>query len=168
MRRLGVCLTVLTAMATACVGGQPPRGGPGTPSPTPPRGGPGTPSPTPARLDLATLLRSARDAGITVRRVTPISEPFFAGRGHTLSLNGTGPIEVFEYASAEAAAAEAARVAADGYSTRGGPGEPAAQIEWIAPPHFFRRGSVMVVYLGSDTAVLAWLRGTLGRQFAGV
>jgi hypothetical protein len=74
---------------------------------------------------------------------------------------------VFEYPSPETARSDAARVAPDGYSIGPGGTLPAAQIEWVAPPHFFRRGRIIAVYLGSDQKVLDWLQGVFGEQFAG-
>ena len=41
------------------------------------------------------------------------------------------------------------------------------RISWIAPPHFFRKERVIVLYLGTDAKVLAVLTELLGAQFAG-
>lgn len=38
---------------------------------------------------------------------------------------------------------------------------------WIAPPHFFRRRNLIVLYLGSDETTLLKLRGMLGDEFVG-
>jgi hypothetical protein len=40
-------------------------------------------------------------------------------------------------------------------------------VDWVAPPHFFLKGRVLVLYVGSDPAVLAALRAVLGAQVAG-
>ncbi|HEV2107022.1 MAG TPA: hypothetical protein VGR16_02025 [Thermomicrobiales bacterium] len=40
-------------------------------------------------------------------------------------------------------------------------------MEWVAPPHFFRQGAVIVLYVGEDPAVLDLLEELLGAQFAG-
>ena len=40
-------------------------------------------------------------------------------------------------------------------------------ITWIAPPHFFRKDRLIVIYLGADPAVLMILTDALGPQFAG-
>ena len=47
-------------------------------------------------------------------------------------------------------------------------GSPAnAQVTWLGDPHFFRRGRLTVIYVGSDPATLSMLERELGAQFAG-
>jgi hypothetical protein len=48
-----------------------------------------------------------------------------------------------------------------------GQGLPSVQVEWVSPPHCFRAGRIMAVYLGSSPRALAWLQGLFGEQFAG-
>ncbi len=43
-----------------------------------------------------------------------------------------------------------------------------AIIDWVAKPHFFRCGSAIALYLGSDEAVLMALQGQCGAAFAPV
>jgi hypothetical protein len=38
---------------------------------------------------------------------------------------------------------------------------------WIAPPHFFKSGRLIVLYIGEAPAVLEALADTLGPQFPG-
>ena len=38
---------------------------------------------------------------------------------------------------------------------------------WMATPHFFKSGKLIVLYLGDDVAVMTLLTGLLGPQFAG-
>ncbi len=42
-----------------------------------------------------------------------------------------------------------------------------AWFTWVAPPHFFQEGRVLVLYAGADQTVLAALTELLGPQFAG-
>jgi hypothetical protein len=37
----------------------------------------------------------------------------------------------------------------------------------MAPPHFFKRGRLLVLYLGTDRQILKILHAALGKQFAG-
>lgn len=39
--------------------------------------------------------------------------------------------------------------------------------DWIAPPHWFKCRSALVLYLGSDTSVLGYLSEYCGNEFAG-
>jgi len=40
-------------------------------------------------------------------------------------------------------------------------------VTWMAPPHFFKSGQMLVIYVGDDAAVLDPLKVVLGEQFAG-
>jgi hypothetical protein len=48
-----------------------------------------------------------------------------------------------------------------------GGGTATTIVDWVAPPHFFLKGRVLVLYVGSDPAVQKLLAGVLGPQFAG-
>jgi hypothetical protein len=67
------------------------------------------------------------------------------------------PLQVFEFANAATAAAETRRVG-DGATT---------SAAWIAPPHFYHRGRLIVLYVGSDQSMLDVLTAVLGLPFAG-
>lgn len=70
-------------------------------------------------------------------------------------------MQVFEYADEEAATAEAELVAPDGGSVG------TTMITWVATPHFFRQGRLIVLYIGDGEAALEALEAALGPQFAG-
>jgi hypothetical protein len=38
---------------------------------------------------------------------------------------------------------------------------------WMATPHFFKSGSLLVLYVGDDAEILDLLKDSLGDQFAG-
>lgn len=113
-----------------------------------------------APTDAASLLRALRAAGARVGPREALEQPFIAARGFLVPVEGEG-VQVFEYPDAAAAAAEAARVSPDG--TQVGLSRPL----WAAPPHFFRNGRVLVLYVGEDARVLRRLQAVLGPQFAG-
>jgi hypothetical protein len=77
------------------------------------------------------------------------------------ALNGPADLELFEYASAVDAQADAHQIRADGSGTA------TTIVDWVAPPHFFLKGRVLVIYVGNDSAVVNLLRRLLGPQFAG-
>ena len=80
--------------------------------------------------------------------------------GRILKVNGA-EVQVFEYKSAEAMEADSALVAPDGSSVG------ASMMMWMAAPHFFKSGNVLVLYVGDDAAILNLLKDALGDQFAG-
>lgn len=97
---------------------------------------------------------------VAVKPGGEVEQPFFDVRGRIIGLEG-GDIQVFEYPDAAAAEAQAATVSPDGYSVGN------TQIGWIEPPHFYRSGKIIVIYIGSDEGTLALLEDVLGPQFAG-
>jgi hypothetical protein len=42
-----------------------------------------------------------------------------------------------------------------------------SMISWIDTPHFYKAGNILVLYVGSDEAILGLLEKVLGPQFAG-
>ncbi|MBW8017958.1 MAG: hypothetical protein FVQ82_17445 [Planctomycetes bacterium] len=74
---------------------------------------------------------------------------------------GDESIQVFEYTDETAMQTDADQVAEDGSSV--GTSMPF----WVAAPHFFKSGRVLVLYVGEDAQVLAALEAAMGEQFAG-
>ena len=67
--------------------------------------------------------------------------------------------------SPAAADAEAALISPDGYSIR--TATKGAEVGWIAPPHFYKAGKLIVLYVGESEVVTVVLERVLGPQFAG-
>lgn len=110
--------------------------------------------------DLAGLINSLRARGVTVGRAGEVSQPFFSVRGRIITVSGED-VQVFEYRSAAAARREARRV------EKTGKGTGTSMVTWIAPPHFYRSGKLIVLYVGKNGDVMKALEAVLGRQFAG-
>ncbi len=109
-------------------------------------------------LDLANRLRSAgANAKLTTKRVR---QPFFSIPGRIVSINDES-VQVFKFTSASAAEGAAKRVAPDGMTI--GTSKPS----WMATPHFFKRGKLIVLYVGVNESILRMLSASLGGQFAG-
>lgn len=86
--------------------------------------------------------------------------PPFEPMGKELSVNGSA-IQLFEFPGSTETAAVAATIAPDG--SRIG----STEMNWEAPPHFFRTDRVIVLYLGSDSTTVRALTTAIGPQFAG-
>jgi hypothetical protein len=110
--------------------------------------------------DKATLVDALQDAGATVEEGEPIAQAFFTPEGSILKVNGAD-VQVFEYESAESMEEEASQVMPDGGSIG------TSMVAWMDTPHFYQAGKVIVLYVGSDEAVLRLLEKALGPQFAG-
>ena len=110
--------------------------------------------------DLDTLADALKAQGLNVERAGDVSQPFFSVEGRALTVNGEN-VQVFRYGTAEAAAKEATQVSPDGSSVG------TSMMTWMAPPHFFRKDNLIVLYVGSNGELLRALQSVLGVQFAG-
>ena len=110
--------------------------------------------------DHVSFVDSLRAQGLIVEPAGPIAQPFFPQPGQILNVNGQD-VQVFEFGDPGLAEGEAEKISPDG-STVGG-----SKISWIATPHFFNKGKVIVLYLGTNQTLLDSLNALLGPQFAG-
>ena len=110
--------------------------------------------------DQTSLIDALRAGGATVELGDTVEQAFFTAAGQILKVNGKD-VQVFEYESAEKMEADAAQVAPDGGSIG------TSMVTWVEPPHFFKSGRVLVLYVGEDKAVIDLLKGALGEQFSG-
>jgi len=116
--------------------------------------------------DQVSLIDALRKS-VTVDISGTVAQPFLHPQsGTTVRLSGTAlaapaDVQLFEYASATDAQADAHQIRADGSGTA------TTIVDWVAPPHFFLKGRVLVIYAGNDSAVVSLLRNLLGAQFAG-
>jgi len=110
--------------------------------------------------DYASLIDNLHAAGIIVKPGGEVVQPFFSVQGKIIKVHGEDA-QVFQYAHETETDAQSAQVSPDG-STVG-----TTKIHWIGPPHFFKRGKLLVLYVGDNNKVLKALESALGRQFAG-
>jgi hypothetical protein len=118
------------------------------------------PSDSLTRSRLTQELRS-QGVGVAESGVQPAAAfPFFSTQAFALTLNGDN-VHVFEYATRALAATDASKVAPAG-SPIG-----TTQVTWVSPPRFYSRDTLIVLYVGRETAVIRALEGVLGPPFAG-
>lgn len=119
--------------------------------------------------DYSALLRYLRDSSASIAEEGQIQEPFFDIEGRRVSVNES-TIEVYEYANAEAMESEASWVSSDGFSIRKekeGDIWEVCCVDWIASPHFYKAGRIIVIYIGDNNSIVNLLENALGKQFAG-
>lgn len=107
------------------------------------------------------LLVYLETEGHTVVAGPSMHEPIFGVTGTQLNIDGRGDIQVFQFASEDAAENATSDISDDG-STVG-----TSQVEWVSEPHFFQDGNLVVLYVGTDDIMLNTLEGALGAQIAG-
>ncbi len=106
------------------------------------------------------LAKRLRARGLQVEYANAIEQPFFAAPGTVYTVEGAD-LQIFVYSTESAAAADASRIAPSGRSVG------TSAVGWIAPPHIFRKGPMIVIYLGSDSRIRGELAAALGNQIAG-
>ena len=106
------------------------------------------------------LIDNLRAASATVEPKGEVSQAFFSVKGQVMSVNG-GEVQVFEYVDESATEADAALISPDGGSIG------TSMVTWVAAPHFYKIGKLIVLYVGNDSAVMKVLESVLGPQFAG-
>ena len=110
--------------------------------------------------DYVSLIDNLRATGANVEPSGKISQPFFFVEGQVISINGV-EVQVFEYADIAVADAEANLVSHDGSSIG------TSMVNWVATPHFYKTGKLIVLYVGDNMTVISTLETVLGPQFAG-
>jgi hypothetical protein len=112
--------------------------------------------------DYASLEAALVGGGATVApdgEIVP-EDSVFPVRTRIITVNEES-LQVFEFDDPAAAEAAAATVAASGVIVG------TATYDWLATPHFYRSGNLIVLYVGDDAATQALLADTLGEEFAG-
>ena len=110
--------------------------------------------------DYVSLIDHLRAVSATVVPTGTVAQPFFSVTGQIITVNGE-QVQVYEYANDDGANTDAARISPDG-GTIGN-----SMVDGIAPPHFYKKSKLIVLYIGSNTAIMHFLETTLGPQFAG-
>ncbi len=111
-------------------------------------------------VDLDTLVDQLEATGATVEMTGTVSQPFFTPEGQVITINGQD-VQVFEYENEAAAKVEAGLVSADGSSVG------TSMMSWMATPHFYNSGKLIVLYVGDHNDTIELLAGILGPQIAG-
>jgi hypothetical protein len=138
-----VALGLAAWLVVACASGQ---------TPTPSDGGPaGTYDEFVAAVGLA---------GATAEPARTVSQAFFGPEGQVVSINGQD-VQVFEFPGEQEVNAAVQSISQDGSSIG------TSMVTWVAAPHFYKGGRLIVLYVGEDGAVIEVLDQVLGPQFAG-
>jgi hypothetical protein len=117
-------------------------------------------------VDSASLVDALDACGVSIEAVGNVEQPFLQPESGTVlrltggELSQPVDVQVFEYRDAESAAADAAQIGPEGHP-------PTMMISWLATPHFFLSGQLIVLYVGEDQAVVDLLITLLGPPFAG-
>lgn len=121
--------------------------------------------------EVRVLQQAFESGGLKVTASAPTTTSAFVSPAQVLTLRvGGSTVQIFRYPTVAEASAAASQVGADGSSLG------KTQIDWRSPPHFFKHGRLIAVFLTAhlstettfEAQVLGVLRQQMGPQFAGV
>ena len=147
---LSICLLVIVAVGSTASRGN--LSASNQPQQGKSHGGPVT--------DYASLIDNLRAAGVSVEPEGDVDQPFFSVEGMMIKVRGED-VQVFQYSNAAAMDAQAALVSLDGSAVG------TTKLHWVGAPHFYKKGKLLVLYVGDHDKVLKALEAALGPQFAG-
>ena len=101
------------------------------------------------------LLEAFRSAGATVEQAGAVEQPFFNVPGQKILVNGK-EVQVFEYASEEARAAQSSQISPDGSSIG------TNMVGWVDKPNFWAKGNAIALYIGQDQETINLISQVLG------
>jgi hypothetical protein len=149
MRRLTLTLALALALILGCA-----VGSPATPV-----------------YDFQALVKDLHATGEVVEVTDRVRDDdlFSEERRARITLKGA-VVTVLEYDDASDVDAEASRISPDGHNIHGTTlivFKRFTHVDWIDAPHFFKKGKLIVHYVGNEESVLEILEDVLGPQFAG-
>ncbi len=100
--------------------------------------------------DYDSLIDNLRNTEATVNPVGDITQPFFSVKGLVINVNDED-VQVYEYATADAAASEAETISPDGSSIG------TSMVSWVATPHFWNLEKLIVLYVGENESAITSL-----------
>lgn len=114
--------------------------------------------------DFTAFLRALAAAGATVQpgQGYPPND-LFSAPSRVVIVNSTVQLTVVEYSDVASAVEEAACFHGGDKKCPGA--NTMTIIDWVAPPHLYRSGRLLVVYVGTDTTTLHLLARVLGPPF---
>ena len=106
------------------------------------------------------FMDALRAKGVEAETGDSLEQAFFSVIGNFVNFDGES-VQVFEYDSAETMESDAVLVASDGGSIG------TSMVTLVATPHFYKKGRILVLYIGDNAETLELLESVLGPQFAG-
>ena len=108
------------------------------------------------------LVGSLRGQGKSVSvgdETSPQRNGYFSVPSRDVLISGAR-LKAFEYDTADKASADAALISAEGQPN------PRAAIGWIAAPHFYKQGQLIVLYVGCSNDIITTLETLIGPAIA--
>lgn len=110
------------------------------------------------------LILNLEDVGFSVV-VEDVGEDILQGQRKWLTINDEENISVYLYENSQKMEEDASYINEGGSSyTNGGKN---VEISWVSYPHFYKKGNIIVLYVGENQEIINTLEVIIGLQFAG-
>lgn len=96
--------------------------------------------------------------------VKDVSKDFLSGTRKRI-LTSNEAIDVYLYRSSFTMERDAKVITPDGFGYDGL--LKAVRVSWVGDPHFYKKGNIIVQYIGSNKEIVSDLKDIFGEQFAG-
>ena len=117
-------------------------------------------------LTYSAFVQKLQQKGVSAATTNALNADLFSGTAHGLVIQNEH-ISVFEYETNDAMQADANNISPDGSTIHNQNGSISA-IDWIAPPHFYKAGRIIVFYVGKSQHIMSLLQSIFGPQFTGM
>ncbi len=114
-----------------------------------------------AEMAMPAFVNEWQGGGATVVTGGEVPVSLFDGTAGQTYIVDDAELQVYQFDDEAAAEAAAGTISADGGMIND------VSVRWAGPPHFYRLGDTIVLYIGDDAATLERLGGTFGAPFAG-
>lgn len=78
---------------------------------------------------------------------------------------GNTVIDIYLFSNNKSMEVEARHIDSGGFSYNNG--SQSIHVSWVSLPHFYKKGNIIVQYIGQDEKIMSDLKNILGEQFAG-
>jgi hypothetical protein len=78
---------------------------------------------------------------------------------------GNEALDIYIFRNKKTMETESKFISSDGYGYDNG--YKGVCVSWVAKPHFFKKGNIIVQYIGGNEKIISDLKAILGEQFAG-
>lgn len=89
----------------------------------------------------------------------------FLPNGSKRMVIGSEAIDIYIFSNNEEMENEASHIDSDGSEYNNG--YSSTNVSWVSHPHFYKKGSIIVLYIGVNEKIISNLKDILGEQFAG-
>lgn len=95
-----------------------------------------------------------------------VDKDFLAGDRYLMEIGEDYPLNIYVYKSDKKMEKDAGNISSDGCGYDNG--WKCMNISWVDAVHFYKKGSIIVQYTGTEETVMGDLETILGEQFAGM